>query len=156
MKKWVIILLTALACVMLLQLANCSSKQKLTNEVTKVNTDYRNIMKYDSIYLHDSVLLDERRVNDTIYITKQTVKYRYKYGVKHDSVVRVDTIPIVIERDRAVTLKKIEESKTSLCRAKKALTLYRSLLLAVVVLLVVAYRGKIAVAVRYLVKNCRP
>ena len=156
MKKWVIVLLTALACVMLLQLANCSSKQKLTNEITKVNTDYRNILKYDSIYLHDSVLLDERRVNDTIYITKQTVKYRYKYGVKHDSVVRIDSIPIVIERDRAVTLKKIEESKQRLSEQKKALTLYRSLLLAVVLLLAVAYRGKVVGLVRYFAKKCRP
>lgn len=156
MKKWVIILLTALACVMLLQLANCSSKQKLTGNETKVKTDYRDIMRYDSIYLHDSVLLDERRVNDTIYVTKQTVKYRYRYGVKHDSVVRVDTIPIVIERDRAVTLKKIEASKAQIAEQKRALTRYRVLLLAVAVLLLLIYRKKVVGVARYFTEKCRP
>lgn len=156
MKKWVIILLTALACVMLLQLANCSSKQKLTDSEIKVKTDYRDIMRYDSIYLHDSVLLDERRVNDTIYLTKQTVKYRYRYGVNHDSVVRVDTIPIVIERDRAVTLKKIEESKLQLAEQEKALTRYRVLLLAVAVLLLLIYRKKVVGVARYFIEKCRP
>ena len=57
-------------------------------EVPVIKTEYIN--KTDSILIHDSVFHTIYSKSDTIY--SELVKYRYKYLVKRDTILSVDTI----------------------------------------------------------------
>lgn len=79
---------TILLCAILL-LGACKPKQLILEKEKVVNhTEYRNKIQYDSIYLHDSVLI--HKVADTTFVTKWKTTYKYKLRVdtvqNHDSV----------------------------------------------------------------------
>lgn len=72
--------------------------------VTK--TEYKNTLKYDSIYIHDSI---DRFVNgDTVTIIKY--KDQYKLHLVHDTVATHDTIPVTVTK----TVTQIIEKKNPL------------------------------------------
>lgn len=74
----------------ILLLTSCSPKY-IEVPVETVKTEYVDKVKYDSIYIHDSIETLIR--GDTVYKTK--VLYRYKYKELRDTLIRVDTIPKV-------------------------------------------------------------
>lgn len=57
-------------------------------EVEKIKTEYKEIIKYDSVYIKDSV--DRYTKGDTVFIYKEKTKFEYKY--KYDTVVIRDSI----------------------------------------------------------------
>lgn len=77
-------------------LIGCSSLRK-AQVVTHATHDtlYVNTIKYDSVYLYQSVETDRR--NDTVIIHDR--QREYKYRVLHDTtrIARVDSIPVVHE-----------------------------------------------------------
>lgn len=75
----------------ILLLTSCSPKY-IEVPVETVKTEYVDKVKYDSIYIHDSI--ETLIKGDTVYKTK--VLYRYKYKELKDTLIRVDTIPKVI------------------------------------------------------------
>ena len=79
------IILALISCICLI---GCKSIQYVPVENTIVKTEYKNSVFYDSIYFTDSVYIREK--NDTVYI--ENIKYRYKYALKIDTVVKNDTI----------------------------------------------------------------
>ena len=71
---------------------SCKTKHIITPvEVTK--TEYINNVKYDSIYIHDSIKEIYRA--DTVFI--QVIKEKYKYSILKDTIIKVDSIPIIKE-----------------------------------------------------------
>jgi hypothetical protein len=70
-------------------------------EVEKIKTEY--ITKYitDSISVKDSI--DRYKLNDTVYIYKESTKIRFIN--KHDTISRIDSIPYYIK----TTVTKVEE-----------------------------------------------
>ena len=79
------IILALISCICLI---GCKSIQYVPVENTVVKTEYKNSVSYDSIYFTDSVYIREK--NDTVY--KENIKYRYKYALKVDTIVKNDTI----------------------------------------------------------------
>lgn len=57
-------------------------------EVEKIKTEYKETIKYDSIYIRDSI--DRYTKGDTIFIYKEKTKFQYKY--KYDTIVVKDSI----------------------------------------------------------------
>ena len=78
------IILALISCICLI---GCKSIQYVPVENTIVKTEYKNSISYDSIYFTDSVYIREK--NDTVYI--ENIKYRHKYALKIDTVVKNDT-----------------------------------------------------------------
>lgn len=74
----------------ILLLTSCSPKY-IEVPIETIKTEYVDKVKYDSIYVHDSIETLIR--GDTVYKTK--VLYRYKYKELRDTLIRVDTIPKV-------------------------------------------------------------
>ena len=71
---------------------SCKTKQIITPvEVTK--TEYINNVKYDSIYIHDSI--KEIYKADTVFI--HIIKEKYQYSKLKDTIIRVDSIPVIKE-----------------------------------------------------------
>lgn len=88
---------------MTLLLGSCKVKEKIVEvPIPQIKTEIKYIdkVKYDSIYLKDSVYIIQK--GDTIYNNK--VAYRYKYKYLKDTI-------IVNEIDTIIKLQKITEIK---------------------------------------------
>lgn len=86
-----------------LLLGSCKVKEKIVEvPIPQIKTEIKYIdkVKYDSIYLKDSVYIIQK--GDTIYNNK--VAYRYKYKYLKDTI-------IVNETDTIIKLQKVTEIK---------------------------------------------
>lgn len=95
LKRIIVIVILLL----LLLLTGCRSIQYVP--VDRVHTEFVN--RTDSFFLKDSVFIHEKKVNDTIFIYR--TKVQFKYVSKHDTINKTDTIPII----RTVTITKVVE-----------------------------------------------
>lgn len=75
---------------LLLSLASCRTQRtiEVPVEIVKTQTEYVEKVKYDSIYIHDSI--DRYTKGDTIFIYKEKTKFQYKY--KYDTITKIDSI----------------------------------------------------------------
>ena len=88
MKKILLIFL-------LLFIVSCRTVTKtieVEKPIEKIRTEYVDKVKYDSLYLHDSVFVSIK--NDTTYIYKEKIRYKYKY--LRDTISIIDSIPVPI------------------------------------------------------------
>lgn len=81
--------------ILLLIVSACTTTRYIDREVPieTIKTEYINKIKFDSIYIHDSI--DRYVSEDTVYMYK--LKYIYKYLNKIDTIVKKDTIEIPVE-----------------------------------------------------------
>ena len=79
-----------LAIICLILMASCKTTKtiEIPVEVPVIKTEYIN--KTDSILIHDSIHHYVYSKSDTVF--SEIVKYRYKYLVKRDTILRQDTI----------------------------------------------------------------
>ena len=78
---------------MTLLLGSCKVKEKIVEvPIPQIKTEIKYIdkIKYDSIYLKDSVYIIQK--GDTIYNTKVAYRYKYKYLKDTVTVNKTDTI----------------------------------------------------------------
>lgn len=75
-------------CLILMTSCRTTKTIEVPVEVPVIKTEYKT--KTDSILIHDSVFHTIYREADTVY--SQLIKYRYKYLVKRDTILRQDTI----------------------------------------------------------------
>lgn len=87
-----------LIVILSLLFAGCKSIQYIPVETVKIDTVYKNLVKYDSIYIKDSIYVAEK--GDTVRIEHWHTKYKEKqihdtlYISKKDSI----QIPYPVER----------------------------------------------------------
>lgn len=84
MKKLLLIFLVFIAI-------SCTTTKYVEVPVEHTKIEYRDRIKYDSVYLKDSTV--QKKENDTIYLEKY--KYLYKYVYLKDTITIVDSIPAV-------------------------------------------------------------
>ena len=84
MKKVLFIFLLYLAI-------SCTTTKYVEVPIEHTKVEYKDRIKYDSIYLRDSIV--QKKENDTIYL--EMYKYLYKYKYLKDTINIVDSIPIV-------------------------------------------------------------
>lgn len=78
---------------MTLLLSSCKVKEKIVEvPIPQIKTEIKYIdkVKYDSIYLKDSVYIIQK--GDTIYNTKVAYRYKYKYLKDTITINKTDTI----------------------------------------------------------------
>ena len=87
-----------------LVLGSCTTTKYV--EVEKVHTDtlYISKMQKDSIYLHDSIFVNQWRNGDTIYQTRDRWRTEWRDRLVTDTVIHVitDTIPIPYPVEKVV------------------------------------------------------
>ena len=91
MKKIILLLLILLA------FAGCKTKTVLV-PVDRVKIEYRDRLRVDSVYNSDTTYI--RKINDTVLV--DIIRWRNKYILKKDSIIRTDSIPYPVEVVREV------------------------------------------------------
>lgn len=93
--KRIFLLIPILA--ILIAFAGCKTKTVLV-PVDRVEIEYRDRIRVDSVYNSDTTYI--RKSNDTVMI--DVIRWRNKYILKTDSIVRIDSIPYPVEVIREV------------------------------------------------------
>lgn len=88
-KIWFVILLLGL---ILLFATGCKTKTVLV-PVDRVKIEYRDRLRVDSVYNSDTTYI--RKNNDTVLV--DIIRWRNRYILKTDSIIRTDSIPYPVE-----------------------------------------------------------
>lgn len=94
-----------IVAVLSLLLSSCKTIQYVP--VEKVVTEYKTNTVHDSVYLevvkHDSVVIE--KLGDTIFVNKWHTLYkdRWKEIVSIDTIIKVDTIPVLYPVEKKLT-----------------------------------------------------
>ena len=101
--------------ILMSMLTSCSHKVRYitqTVEVPKIQKEYVN--RVDSIYIKDvdSVYTDRYIKSDTVYIEKNKIKYRDRYALHTDTLLKTDSIFVPVKYDNPELLSEISKLKT--------------------------------------------
>lgn len=96
-----ILIFIALGFVLLF--SSCKQTEYIEVPVETIKTEY--IVKKDSVYLRDSINVFTEVKGDTVYINK--VKYQLKESVRTDTIMKTDSIPVVVKVKEYVEVNKL-------------------------------------------------
>lgn len=95
-----VLILGLLACIML---AGCKTVRYVPVPSVSVDSVYVDRFHRDSVYLHDSVFVNQYLKGDTVYRDKVVTRYRHKDRWRYDTVavVRTDSVrvPYPVEKE---------------------------------------------------------
>lgn len=101
--------------ILMSMLTSCSHKVRYitqTVEVPKIQKEYVN--RVDSIYIKDidSVFVDRYLKSDTQYIETTKIKYRDRYALHTDTILRTDSVFVPLKYQDPALLEEINKIKT--------------------------------------------
>lgn len=101
--------------ILLSMLTSCSHKVRYvtqTVEVPKIQKE--SVNRVDSIYIKDidSVFVDRYLKSDTQYIETTKIKYRDRYAIHTDTVLRTDSVFVPLRYDNPALIEEINKIKT--------------------------------------------
>ena len=101
--------------ILMSMLTSCSHKVRYitqTVEVPKIQKEYVN--RVDSVFIKDvdSIYTDRYIKSDTVYIEKNKIKYRDRYTLHTDTLLKTDSIFVPVRYDNPELLSEIEKIKT--------------------------------------------
>ena len=101
--------------ILMSMLTSCSHKVRYvtqTVEIPKIQKEYVN--RVDSIYIKDvdSVFVDRYLKSDTQYIETTKIKYRNRYAIHTDTLLKTDRIFVPVRYDNPELLSEIDKLKT--------------------------------------------
>ena len=101
--------------ILLSMLTSCSHKVRYitqTVEIPKIQKEYVN--RVDSIYIKDvdSIYTDRYIKSDTVYIEKNRIKYRDRYALHTDTLLKTDSIFVPVRYDNPDLISEIDKLKT--------------------------------------------
>ena len=101
--------------ILMSMLTSCSHKVRYitqTVEVPKIQKEYVN--RVDSVFIKDidSVFVDRYLKSDTQYIETTKIKYRDRYALHTDTILKTDSIFVPLKYDNPELLSEINKIKT--------------------------------------------
>ena len=101
--------------ILMSMLTSCSHKVRYvtqTVEIPKIQKEYVN--RVDSIYIKDvdSVYTDRYIKSDTVYIEKNKIKYRDRYAIHTDTILRTDSVFVPVKYQDSTLIEEINKIKT--------------------------------------------
>lgn len=101
--------------ILLSMLSSCSHKVRYitqTVEVPKIQKEYVN--RVDSVFIKDvdSIYTDRYIKSDTVYIEKNKIKYRDRYALHTDTLLKTDSIFVPVRYDNPALIEEIGKLKT--------------------------------------------
>ena len=74
-------------------LTSCSPKVRVV-PVERTRVEWRDRLRLDSVYVHDSIYLTEKQAGDTIYKVKEVYRWRDRWRIDTINTGRIDSIRI--------------------------------------------------------------
>ena len=145
--------------ILLSMLTSCSHKVRYitqTVEVPKIQKEYVN--RVDSIYIKDvdSVFVDRYLKSDTQYIETTKIKYRNRYALHTDTLLKTDSIFVPVRYDNPELLSEINKIKTDSAVKEKlhkhTVKMYRYVVLIGLLCVALFNFNKIKKLIKWLIK----
>lgn len=95
-NRWREVMIIVFLSLIALALTSCSPKVRLV-PVERTHIEWRDRLRLDSVYLHDSIYLTEKQAGDTIYKVKEVYRWRDRWRVDTVNTGRTDSITEVVE-----------------------------------------------------------
>ena len=148
--------------ILLSMLTSCSHKVRYiteTVEVPKIKKEYVN--RVDSIYIKDvdSVFVDRYLKSDTQYIETTKIKYRDRYALHTDTLLKTDSIFVPVKYQDSTLIEEINKIKTDSAVKEKlhihTVKMYRYVILIFVLCLILFNLNKIKKIFKFLIDLIR-
>lgn len=148
-----------IALILLSMLTSCSHKVRYvtqTVEIPKIQKEYVN--RVDSIYIKDvdSVFVDRYLKSDTQYIETTKIKYRDRYALHTDTLLKTDSIFVPVRYDNPDLISEINKLKTESAVKEKlhnhTIKMYNYTLLIGALCLILFNLNKIKKIFKWLIK----
>ena len=145
--------------ILMSMLTSCSHKVRYvtqTVEIPKIQKEYVN--RVDSIYIKDvdSVFVDRYLKSDTQYIETTKIKYRNRYAIHTDTLLKTDSIFVPVRYDNPELLSEIGKLKTDSAVKEKlhihSIKMYRYVILIGALCLILFNFNKIKNIFKWLIK----
>ena len=145
--------------ILMSMLTSCSHKVRYvtqTVEIPKIQKEYVN--RVDSIYIKDvdSVFVDRYLKSDTQYIETTKIKYRNRYAIHTDTLLKTDSIFVPVRYDNPELLSEIGKLKTDSAVKEKlhkhTIKMYNYTLLSGALCLILFNFNKIKKIFKWLIK----
>ena len=145
--------------ILLSMLTSCSHKVRYiteTVEIPKIQKEYVN--RVDSIYIKDvdSIYTDRYIKSDTVYIEKNKIKYRDRYALHTDTLLKTDSIFVPVKYQDPALLEEINKIKTDSAVKEKlhkhTIKMYNYTLLIGALCLILFNFNKIKKLIKWLIK----
>ena len=145
--------------ILMSMLTSCSHKVRYiteTVEIPKIQKEYVN--RVDSIYIKDvdSIYTDRYIKSDTVYIEKNKIKYRNRYALHTDTILKTDSIFIPVKYQDSTLLEEIGKLKTDSAVKEKiynhSIKVHRYVILIGALCLILFNLNKIKKIFKWLIK----
>lgn len=145
--------------ILMSMLTSCSHKVRYvtqTVEIPKIQKEYVN--RVDSIYIKDidSVFVDRYLKSDTQYIETTKIKYRNRYAIHTDTILRTDSVFVPLRYDNPELLSEIGKLKTDSAIKEKlhkhTIKMYNYVILIGLLCVVLFNLDKIKKLIKWLIK----
>nr|DAU24717.1 MAG TPA: hypothetical protein [Caudoviricetes sp.] len=93
LSAWETLLMIVAVALLGYFLTSCSPKVRVV-PVERTRVEWRDRLRLDSIYVHDSIYLTEKQAGDTIYKVKEVYRWRDRWRVDTINTGRVDSVRI--------------------------------------------------------------
>ena len=148
--------------ILLSMLTSCSHKVRYiteTVEVPKIQKEYVN--RVDSIYIKDvdSIYTDRYIKSDTVYIEKNRIKYRDRYALHTDTLLKTDSIFVPVRYQDPALIEEINKIKTDSAVKEKiykhSIKVHRYVILIFILCLILFNLNKIKKIFKFLIDLIR-
>ena len=148
--------------ILLSMLTSCSHKVRYvtqTVEIPKIQKEYVN--RVDSIYIKDvdSVFVDRYIKSDTQYIETTKIKYRDRYALHTDTLLKTDSIFVPVKYQDPTLIEEINKIKTESAVKEKiynhSIKVHRYVILIFILCLILFNLNKIKKIFKFLINLIR-
>ncbi len=102
---WLIVIII-MYIVLVLCCSSCSTPKPVILERTLHDTTYIDRLRLDSVVRHDSIYFESITKGDTVFRTKEVIRWRDRVSIKRDTIyaVREKNVDIPVPQERTVPL----------------------------------------------------
>ena len=148
--------------ILMSMLTSCSHKVRHITETAEVpKIPKENVNRVDSIYIKDvdSVYTDRYIKSDTVYIEKNKIKYRDRYAIHTDTLLKTDSIFVPVKYQDPTLIEEINKIKTESAVKEKiynhSIKVHRYVILIFVLCLILFNLNKIKKIFKFLIDLIR-
>lgn len=93
LSTWETLLVITAVALIGYALTSCSPKVRVV-PVERTRVEWRDHLRLDSVYVHDSIYLTEKQAGDTIYKVKEVYRWRDRWRIDTINTGRIDSVRV--------------------------------------------------------------